>query len=413
MRGLAVALAAAALLGCASSSAEVPAAAADLELLVERLEALHPDPYHDVSRTELRAAVDALGSRLGGLGPDQQLVEVMRLGAMLGPRDGHGGVYPLDPLHPRQLHLYPLRLYDFPEGLVVVGEVGSSRGLVGRRLVAVGGVPVERAVAAVQPLVPRDNDQSRAARLPQYLLVAEVLHGLGLVQAAGPLRFRFAGGHEATLAPIAAGRYAAAFPDLAVPQVPQGLPRRPRPAFLARRLEQLWTARIDRGRAVYVGYNFTLPWTGDVAARVRRLAAPPSVRRVIVDLRNNPGGDNSTYAPLLETLRSLERRLRIVVLTSRATFSAAGNFAADLERTTGAVFVGEPTGASPNQYGDPAPVVLQRLGVAFHVATVWWEKSEGGSADPRLAIEPDVPVAYRAADFRAGRDPVLAAALRR
>ena len=311
----------------------------------------------------------------------------------------------------RRLHLYPIRLYDFPEGLVVVGEVGRSRGLLGRRLVAIGGIPVERAVAAVRPLVPRDNEHSRAARVPQYLLVAEVLHGLGLVPSAGPLRFRFAGGRELTLVPVGATRYLAAFPDLVVPQIPQGLPVRPRPAFLARRLDQLWTAVIDRGRAVYVGYNFTLPWTGDVAARVRRLAARPAVRRVIVDIRNNPGGDNGTYAPLLDALRALDGRVPIVVLTSRATFSAAGNLAADLERTK-AVFVGEATGAAPNQYGDPQPVTLPRLGLTFHVATVWWQKSERGGDDPRLAIEPDVPVEYSAAAFRAGRDPVLAAALR-
>ncbi len=409
----ALALIAAALLGCSSSSAQAPPAAAeDLELLVERLEQLHPDPYHDVSRREFRAAVDDLSARLASLNADERLVELMRLGAMLGPRDGHGGVYPLDPNHRRLLHLYPLRLYDFPEGLTVVGEVGRTRGLVGRRVVAIGGVPVGQAVEAVRPLVPRDNEHSRDARLPQYLVVAEVLHGLGLVPAVGPLRFRFAGGREVTLAPIGGARYAAAFPDLAVPQVPQGLPRRPRPAFLARRLEQIWTTTLDRGRAVYVGYNFTLPWTAEVATRVRRLAARPSVRRVVLDLRNNPGGNNNTYAPLLGTLRALDRRLRIVVVTSRATFSAAGNLAADLERTTGAVFVGEPTGASPNQYGDPSPIMLERLGVVFHVATVFWEKSERGADDPRLTIEPGIPVPYRAADFVAGRDPVLAAALR-
>jgi hypothetical protein len=412
-RLLAVSVLALALTACASAEPDVRAeSAGDLELLVQRLEQLHPEPYHDVSRADFRAAVDELAGRLGGLDADERLVGLMRLGALLGPRDGHGGVYPLDLGHRRRLHLYPVRLYAFPEGLVVVGEVGRSRGLVGRRLVAIGGVPVARALEAVRPLVPRDNEHSRAARLPQYLVVAEVLHGLGLVPSAGPLRFRFAGGREVVLAPVGARRYTAAFPDLAVPQIPQGLPTRPRPAFLARRLEQIWTRTLDRGRALYVGYNFTLPWTGDVAEWVRRLAARPSVRRVIVDLRNNPGGDNGTYAPLLRALQRLPGRVRIVVLTSRATFSAAGNLAADLERTTNALFVGEATGASPNQYGDPNPVALPQLGLTFHVATVWWQKSERGKDDPRLAIEPDVPVTYRAADFVAGRDPVLAAALR-
>jgi hypothetical protein len=284
--------------------------------------------------------------------------------------------------------------------------------LVGSRLLAIDGVSADTLERQVRPLVPRDNDQSRAARVPQYLLVAEVLHGLGLVRSKGPLRFSFAGGRTVTLAPVSAARYAGAFPDLFHPIVPQGLPRRPRPAFLARRNKPLWTAMLDRGRAVYVGYNVTLPPTADVAARLTRLASRATVRRVVVDIRNNPGGDNFTYAPLLRTLQRLDRRLPIVVLTSRATFSAAGNLAADLERTTRAVFVGEATGASPNLFGDPSPVPLPRLGLTFHVATVYWRKSVAGARDPRLGIEPDVRVAYRAADFLAGRDPVLAAGLR-
>ena len=127
----------------------------------------------------------------------------------------------------------------------------------------------------------------------------------------------------------------------------------------------------------------------------------------MLDLRHNPGGDVFTYAPLLDALQGpeIDRPGRLYVLVGRATFSAAQILCSELERTTNAVFVGEPTGGSPNLYGDPAPTRLPVTGWNVHAATVHWERSEPG--DRRLTLEPDLRVPLTAADFFAGRDPVL------
>jgi C-terminal processing protease CtpA/Prc len=152
--------------------------------------------------------------------------------------------------------------------------------------------------------------------------------------------------------------------------------------------------------------------SSELARELGRLAGRPGVRRVILDLRLNPGGDVFTYAPLLTVLRSakVNRPGRLYVLIARSTFSAAGLLAAELERLTRAVFVGEPTGSAPNLYADPAALRLPVSGWNFLAATRYWQKSTAN--DPRLALRPDLPVALTAADFFAGRDPVLARALR-
>ena len=92
----------------------------------------------------------------------------MRLGALPGVRDGHGGIYPLDSAHGRMLHLLPIRLYQFPEGIHVVAEIGR-RELVGDRLVSIAGVPIAEAIRRVRPLVPSDNVWSRDARALEWL----------------------------------------------------------------------------------------------------------------------------------------------------------------------------------------------------------------------------------------------------
>ncbi len=100
---------------------------------------------------------------------------------------------------------------------------------------------------------------------------------------------------------------------------------------------------------------------------------------------------------------------KLVVLTGRSTFSAAGNFVADVDRGTSARIVGEPAGGAPSQWGDSTAIALERAGITVHVATSYWEFGPPG--DTRLETPVDVRVEPTAADFFAGRDPVLARAL--
>jgi len=399
-----------ALAGCAGEDANgVQGAERDVRALVEHLEAVHPAPFHDVGERELRSADDELAARAESLEPDELLVELMRLAALPGARDGHGGIFPLDPAHARPLRLYPLRLYRFPEGFHVVGEVGE-RSLVGARVVAIEGEPVEAVAARLRPLVPADNAWSARARVAQWLVVAEILHGAGVADTAERATFEVevdGARREVELEPVPARRWADAFPDLFVQHVPQGLPRRAEPADLAKRNEPSWTALLGGGRVAYAAYNVTLGDTSAPAEQLLELAARPAVERVVLDLRHNPGGDVYTYAPLLDALQApeIDRPGRLYVLVSRATFSAAQILCSELERTTSAVFVGEPTGGSPNLYGDPRPRALPVSGWNVHAASVYWERSEPG--DERPTLEPDIRVPLTAAAYFAGRDPVL------
>jgi hypothetical protein len=381
-----------ALAGCSSeeqTAAPPSAAARDVRLLVERIEAIHPNPWHAISAQEFKFAAEKLERRIDQLTPDEQLVELMRLTALLGERDGHSGIFPLDETHDRTPHLYPIRLYEFSDGLFVVDAIDHPE-LVGARLVSIGGHPVDEIMAAVRPLVPADNEWSLKARLPQYLVSAEVLRGLGYASA----EFAF-DRLAATLEPVEAGEYATAFPDLFHPMVPQGLPH----AMADQVVEML-----DGGRVVYAAYNVTLGETTDFADDIGRRAR--RAQRVVIDLRNNPGGNNGTYPPLLEALKPLD----VVALIGRTTFSAAANFITELERTGDVLFVGEPSGGAPNQYGDPVAVPLPATGWTAHIAGVYWEKSTPD--DSRLAIVPEIPVELSSEDFFADRDPVLSTALR-
>jgi dienelactone hydrolase len=382
----------------------------DVELLVQHLRGDHPNLFHDLSPARFDSEVADLSSRADSLDDDRLLVGLMRLGALPGVRDGHTGIFPLNPANRRVLHAYPVRLYTFADGTYVVGQAGGSD-LLRARLVAIDGRPLDDVVAAVSPLVPHDNDSTLRLRVTTYLDTPEVLHGLGLVPDLGPATFTFERGGRlfaSELTPLTVSEYGRGIGDLVHPLLPQAIATAV-PAYVARRNQAIWTATLAAGRVLYVGYNQTLVSTAPVARRVSKAAKAKRVRAVIVDLRNNGGGDNHTYAALLDALRRVPRTKKVIVLISRVTFSAAENFAADLERQARPVFVGETSGGSPNLYGDTVNTLLPETGVELRVAGIYWVKSTPD--DPRIAIEPRVSVALSSEAFFAGKDPVLSAAL--
>lgn len=149
----------------------------------------------------------------------------------------------------------------------------------------------------------------------------------------------------------------------------------------------------------------------DLSHAAFRAMEDPALERIVIDLRRNGGGNNF----LGEGLRKHIERSRfnrpggLYVLTSPQTFSAAQNLANRLERETFALFVGGPTGGSPNHYGDARLFTAETTGVIAMVSTIPWFDSY--PMDQRPWILPDLPVADSFADWAAGRDPALELAL--
>jgi hypothetical protein len=222
---------------CGTSSAHAEGdRAADVRLLASHLRGDHPNLFHDLSPARFEAEADRLAACADSIGDDELLVGLMRLAALPGVRDGHTGIFPLDPSNGRVLHMYPVRLYTFEDGTFVVGQVGGTD-LLRARVVALNGRPLADVVAAVSPLVSRDNDSTLRLRVNTFLDTAEVLHGLGIAPDTGPLVFTFERDGtrvESRLAPIPLARYAAGIGDLVHPLIPQAIAGRV-PPYVARR----------------------------------------------------------------------------------------------------------------------------------------------------------------------------------
>ncbi|MEO8245567.1 MAG: hypothetical protein ABI622_00470 [Chloroflexota bacterium] len=385
-------------------AAGVAAARADLDRYLKRLEAIHPEPFHGIDRGVFVAELDELKAALPTLSREQAMVELMRATALLSRagRDGHQIALPLPEDGGM---LLPMRAFEFADGLFVTASHPSAEPLVGARVTALNGHPIEEVLDALEPLVPRDSPATVANFRPVFMSRVDVLRGLGLLGAAAtvPLTVEEDGAERTvSLEPITFDAYRDWSGDLGVFRLPSADDD---PTFSVEELAASHT--------LYIRYSQVQRIPVEDLAAIRERAAAPDIERVVLDLRQNPGGDNHSYPPLLAALQAegVDVPGRLYVLTDHTTFSAAANLASELERTTDAVFAGDPMGGGINFWDDVSFVRLDAWPIPMQVgvSTRYWQM--GLPDDPRLTIEPDLAVPLTAADYFAGRDAVLEAVL--
>jgi hypothetical protein len=219
---------------------------------------------------------------------------------------------------------------------------------------------------------------------PSWLMRPEVLLALGLIESADipQIVVELPDGTQQTInpTPITFAEYREWAGGDAFSNGPVfGLSERPEPLYLSRAgSEAFWTTYLEDTHTLYIQYNRVQSGIAALNREIRNILDQQDVERVILDLRLNPGGNNTTYAPFLDLLSTdpeINRPGHFFTILGRQTFSAAANFATELENNTHTIFVGEPMGGSPNLYGDVRQVILPNSKIEIFISDLYWQKS--------------------------------------
>jgi tetratricopeptide (TPR) repeat protein len=168
---------------------------------------------------------------------------------------------------------------------------------------------------------------------------------------------------------------------------------------------------------LFAGYRGVVDMNGSNVAFWRRVFAMADslpVRRFVLDLRENGGGNSFYNRQVVRGIvkrPALDRPGGLFVVIGPRTFSAAMNLALDLEKWTNATFVGEPTGNATMFFGDHQPVKLPNSGITVNVSSLPWHPYD--ARDRRDFVAPSMYVPMTAKAFAENRDPVMDAILAR
>lgn len=384
----------------------------DLEVIARELPRRHVAPTTERPLDAFRADVERLRSRLPSMSREAIVVEFARLAASFG--DSHTELS----LAQERLGFrrFPIGLYFFDNDLHVIAVARAHEELLGTRLVAVGEHPVAEVLDRIRPVIGDDFGNPYEIRHsgPGFVMIPELLIGLGLASPGQPIAYVF---ETHTGQRLTRSFTAAPFQQAAQSMIVRVVSPANEPLFMQQR--DLWyvAERIDASDVAFVRVTRSQNQSGReslaaFAGRVATMVAAPDVRRVVVDLRQNTGGNFHTTEPLVRAVCDAAKRgdiARAYVILGRHTYSAAVVLAAQLKHGCDALFVGEVPRAVPNRQADVERFTLpnSRLEITY--------SSRLRQPFPELADATEIPLDLSApptwSSYRAGRDPALEAIL--
>jgi tetratricopeptide (TPR) repeat protein len=390
---------------------------ADVAFLAREIKRRAYAPFSEISEPEFDAMAARLAEDVPSLSDQQILVGMMRLVRPLG--DGHAFVLPAGDDENALLGL-PVRFFRFSEGLFITAAADAYRQLVGAQVLSVDGHPIDEALAAIEPLISRDNDQQVTWLGPELLRWTPLIHALDLTDDPGraTLTVRFL---DQTTGTVTVESAPDPHTSLTEPR-PAGwvslsdIVDAPMPLYLRNSDAPYWFEYLPAEAVAYFQFNSVgdqplEPLTA-FCDRMFTFIDNHQVSKLVVDLRWNGGGNTYLVQPLLHRLigcAKINQPGGLYVIIGRGTFSAAQNTATAIERETNAIFVGEPTGSRPNFIGESIPFALPYSKTNVNVADLYWQTSWPMDHRPWIAPELYAPPTFET--YRQNQDPAMDAIL--
>jgi tetratricopeptide (TPR) repeat protein len=415
---------------CSASQDEAKSAEgwrSDVDFVVSRIEAIHPNPWYRISKDEFTALAEKLKSDIPSLSEDEIVVRLMQLVARL--EDGH--TY-LSPSGAEGFACwFPIRVDKFAEGVFITAADKEHSAIVGARVVRVGSLSAEKAFELVGTAASADSPYSYPRVVPPLFSNAAVLKALGIIESKGTLQLEVVStdGTSVEIAiPALSWKYSTAWArkGFAVPgdgecvSIFSGLEGN-LPLHLKNLLttdDPFWFELLPEHKTLYMQFNSVQDAKDETFKQfVERLwkfcdENEGMIEKFVLDLRYNAGGNGYLLLPFIHSFIKHERlsqRGRLYALVGAGSFSAATACLALLIEHTGVITVGQATSGPLNWCSDTVGQALPFSKLRMRISQYYWQG--GYPTDDRGYYAPEFPVPLSAVDFFAGRDAALEAIL--
>jgi len=373
----------------------------DLTFFATELPKRHANAFHHLSRDVFQREIAALDRRLGELDSDAVYFGLDRIANLIG--DAHTFI-----AIPDDCANFPIDVRRFGEDYRVVAVADGHLEALGARVVKIDDTPIGEARERLMALTPADETPELAeSRVEGFLTTGMLLHGAGITADRDRARYALVddSGKEVVIEVRAVPPEGSAKLDW------RTVLQNQQPLYRQRPGESFWSTFLAESRTVYCsfrGYADIAKGAATLLAMIER----ERPARVVVDLRQNGGGDylqglKHVIRPLAKR-PDVNRRGHLFVLIGPATFSAGMSNAAQFRSQTAAILVGQTIGERPNSYQEAREIDLPNSHLKLRYSTRYYEFAPGGDN----VVRPDHEIVPTWGEYRSGRDPVLEWVLR-
>ena len=399
-------------------------AAAEVNIVVEKIVRHHPNAFHITPKEEFYSEVDRLLAREGSVSVEQQYFDLARLSSLV--FDTHTQFHVQEET-PAFKSTFPLRFKIFKDGLYIIGGDQFYRDAIGKKIVSISGHDPSRVIDTLSRYSAADNWPRRRVYAESYLYWPETYDVFDLKTSEGEVELLLEDAQGNRSKQVLSHTWEKGPADFSWDSLNPFLPAEFQsihdvmgtkvPLYLENVDNNYWFRFLDDGKKyLYVQMNqqfkkdeedgelpieFHLQWS--------RALWDSEAEVLIIDLRNNPGGTinwGNPFSGILSDMYFEHPTLRgIALLFGTDTVSAGTVIAAQMEEGVKPIMIGEPSGSSPNMYLNAEKIVLPYSLLRFEVSTEVFTVT--AKSDTRAYIAPDVPMAMPFEDYVNGRDPLI------
>jgi hypothetical protein len=367
----------------------------DIEELKTRLPKLHIDFFYAKNKRDFFNKIEALQQKIDSLDTYEIIIELAKIVATA--KDAHTAV-----MLP-QSKRFPFDCFVFDEGIYITTTNFNNNELLYHKITKIEGQKIETVCEKVTEIISHENMQFVLNTLPDYLTCTNILYGLGIIsnpeEITITLENRIGDHLERAITPIYYSDYKA------LKQENNQLP-------LYRQKEDLYYwSNFDNG-ILYINYNRCKDMEQLTVATFcdhlkTEIMRNENIRKIVLDYRNNTGGNSELFRPFLEWLsknKDANKRNKLFVIVGRDTFSSALLNVYILKNKTSAIFIGEPTGGKPNCFGEVKYLELKNSGLYVRYSTKYYHLIDN---DEELSFVPDILSKVSFNDYINGVDSAM------
>ncbi|WP_315122170.1 S41 family peptidase [uncultured Clostridium sp.] len=304
--------------------------------------------------------------------------------------------------------LYPMELYWFKDGIYVIHTLEEYKEILNCKITHINNIDIEEAINILSEIVSYENQWLLKAQLPKYLPAVEILYGLEIIDDFGSLKVGFEDqkGSKKTLE----------ISPLAIKEVREKLKltyndESNLPLWEKNSDKYYWFEYLNDFKVLYFKYNACRNMNdinlNNFCEQLIKFIEENDVEKLIIDFRNNFGGDSRLLEPFIEYVKSsktINNKGNLFVIVGRETFSSALLNVFSLKENTNAIFIGEGSGGKPNCYGEVERFNLKNSGLTVCYSTKYYKIIED---DRLLSFTPDINIELSIEDYIENIDPSL------
>ncbi|MBM7614129.1 S41 family peptidase [Alkaliphilus hydrothermalis] len=369
---------------------------ADIEFVEKELPQRHKNLFFKLKEQDFHNNIEDIIERVPELTDDEVIIEMSKLIASVG--DGHTR------FSFNSEEIYPFGFYYFNDGVYLVDTVPEHSEFIGYRLKGINDTNIKDLMQLVKPIISHENEPQFKNLFTKYIIFPEVLNGLK-ISSSSSSEFIFIDkdGNERSVK-------AETYKNNDIEPVGRNIEDDVEMLYLKNPNKNYWYEYIEDENILYFQYssctNMKELSFKDFNTELFNFIDNNSIDKLVIDLRNNGGGNSSVMSPFFRELRkrkALNDPKKLFVIIGRKTFSSAILNALEFKNNTNATFVGEPTGGKPNHYGEVKILDLTNTNTRVTYSSKYFEHS---SEDLNTMI-PDFLVEPKAEDYFKNIDRVL------